>query len=136
MSQQTVFGNSLKGLEMRRKIAEYLKTCAVPPTIREIGDAMGLSSSSTVFCHLRKMEREGTIYRKASSPRSIMFANPTVTPEGRELPSVSRLYSEAKQRCDTLENALSFLLSALEYEDLACARTAKAIVRAKEALKA
>lgn len=44
-----------------------------PPSIREIGDATGLSSSSTVHSHLRNLERWGYIKRNPSQPRSIQL---------------------------------------------------------------
>jgi len=41
------------------------------PSIREIAEAVGLSSSSTVFAHLTRLERDGAIKRERSRTRSI-----------------------------------------------------------------
>lgn len=44
---------------------------AYPPTVREIGAAVGLSSSSTVHYYLKKLEGQGLIERLPKSPRCI-----------------------------------------------------------------
>ncbi|WP_373600519.1 winged helix DNA-binding protein [Paraclostridium bifermentans] len=43
------------------------------PSIREIAKGVNLSSSSTVFCHLKKLEKLGYIKRKSKQPRSIVI---------------------------------------------------------------
>jgi repressor LexA len=59
----------------QREILEYLKTMlrekAYPPTVREIGLAIGLSSSSTVQNHLNTLERKGYIHRDPAKSRAI-----------------------------------------------------------------
>ena len=42
-----------------------------PPSVREIGEAVGLSSPSTVHSHLSALEREGYLRRDPSKPRAI-----------------------------------------------------------------
>jgi len=42
-----------------------------PPSVREIGEAVGLSSSSTVHAHLAKLEQLGYIRRNPTKPRAI-----------------------------------------------------------------
>jgi len=42
-----------------------------PPSVREIGAAVGLASSSTVHAHLRKLEEQGYIRRDPTKPRAI-----------------------------------------------------------------
>lgn len=42
-----------------------------PPSVREIGDAVGLSSSSTVHSHLAAIEAKGYIRRDPSKPRAL-----------------------------------------------------------------
>lgn len=42
-----------------------------PPTVREIRDAMGLNSTSTVHGHLEKLEKNGYIRRDSTKPRCI-----------------------------------------------------------------
>jgi len=42
-----------------------------PPSVREIGEAVGLASSSTVHGHLDRLEKKGLIRRDATKPRAI-----------------------------------------------------------------
>lgn len=46
-----------------------------PPSVREIGAAVGLSSSSTVHSHLAAIERKGFIRRDPSKPRALELLN-------------------------------------------------------------
>ncbi len=46
-----------------------------PPSVREIGQAVGLSSSSTVHGHLGKLEEKGFIRRDPTKPRAIELVN-------------------------------------------------------------
>lgn len=41
------------------------------PSVREIGDAVGLSSTSTVHGHLRRLEKKGLLHRDAMKPRAM-----------------------------------------------------------------
>ena len=51
-------------------------TCkGYPPTVREIGEAVGLSSSSTVHNHLNQLEKKGYIKRDPTKPRAIEVVN-------------------------------------------------------------
>lgn len=42
-----------------------------PPTIREIGDEVGLASPSSVLHHLRRLEDAGYLDRRANRPRAM-----------------------------------------------------------------
>jgi len=53
-----------------------------PPSVREIGEAVGLSSSSTVHMHLAKLESKGYIRRDPTKPRAIELLNSSALPEG------------------------------------------------------
>lgn len=52
-------------------IKGYLDKTGYPPTVREIGKAMGLHSPSTVHAHLAKLEKSGALRRDPSKPRAI-----------------------------------------------------------------
>lgn len=52
-------------------IRETLRLKGYPPSVREIGEAVGLSSSSTVHSHLSKLESLGFIRRDPTKPRAI-----------------------------------------------------------------
>lgn len=52
-------------------IKEEVRTKGYPPSVREIGEAVGLASSSTVHGHLSRLEEKGYIRRDPTKPRAI-----------------------------------------------------------------
>jgi repressor LexA len=52
-------------------IKKYSAKYGYPPTVRDIGKAVGLASSSTVHAHLANLERIGLLRRDPSKPRAI-----------------------------------------------------------------
>ena len=52
-------------------IKKYSAKYGYPPTVRDIGKAVGLASSSTVHAHLANLERLGLLRRDPSKPRAI-----------------------------------------------------------------
>jgi repressor LexA len=50
---------------------EYVDEHGYPPTVREIGEAVGLRSPSTVHAHLAQLERAGALKRDPTKPRAI-----------------------------------------------------------------
>ncbi len=52
-------------------ILQHIEMKGYPPTVREIGEAVNLSSSSTVHAHLRSLEESGLIKRDAVLTRAI-----------------------------------------------------------------
>jgi hypothetical protein len=66
-----------RGEAVRKAILRFLATCPHPPSLREIGEAVGLSSSSTVWSHIRTLREEGRIApAKLGQPRAILLADP------------------------------------------------------------
>jgi repressor LexA len=64
------------GLTKRQQeIFDYIKRYAgkygYPPTVREIGKAVGLASSSTVHAHLANLEKYGALRRNPAKPRAL-----------------------------------------------------------------
>jgi repressor LexA len=59
----------------RRQILEFIGDClrerGYPPSVREIGEAVGLTSSATVHSHLALLQREGYLQRDPTKPRAI-----------------------------------------------------------------
>jgi repressor LexA len=58
-------------------ICEEIQKKGYPPSVREIGEAVGLSSSSTVHAHLEKLQEMGYIRRDPTKPRAIEVLRPT-----------------------------------------------------------
>jgi len=52
-------------------IAECLRERGYPPSVREIGEAVGLTSSATVHTHLAVLQREGYLQRDPTKPRAL-----------------------------------------------------------------
>jgi repressor LexA len=52
-------------------IRKYSSTHGYPPTVRDIGKAVGLASSSTVHAHLANLEKLGLLRRDPSKPRAM-----------------------------------------------------------------
>ena len=59
----------------QREVLEYLKQQVLqkgyPPSVREICDAVGLKSTSSVHAHLESLERNGYIRKDPTKPRAI-----------------------------------------------------------------
>ena len=52
-------------------VLEYSDRHGYPPTVREIGEAVGLASPSTVHAHLANLERAGLLRRDPTKPRAL-----------------------------------------------------------------
>jgi len=52
-------------------LVEYVDRHGYPPTVREIGEAVGLASPSTVHAHLANLERAGLLKRDPTKPRAL-----------------------------------------------------------------
>jgi repressor LexA len=59
----------------RREMLDFIAAClrdrGYPPSVREIGEAVGLTSSATVHTHLAVLQREGYLVRDPTKPRAI-----------------------------------------------------------------
>jgi repressor LexA len=60
-----------KRLQILNFIADSQRDRGYPPSVREIGEAVGLTSSATVHTHLAVLQREGYLSRDPSKPRAI-----------------------------------------------------------------
>ncbi len=52
-------------------LVDYVDQHGYPPTVREIGEAVGLASPSTVHAHLANLERAGLLKRDPAKPRAL-----------------------------------------------------------------
>lgn len=61
----------------QQQILDYIRKCIevkhYPPSVREIGQAIGLSSPSTVHAHLNALEAKGYIRRDGAKSRSMVI---------------------------------------------------------------
>lgn len=69
---------------MQQKIYDYIAACVrtqgYPPSVREIGEAVGLRSPSTVHFHLKKLVDAGMIETGAGKGRAITLTHPPAAP--------------------------------------------------------
>jgi repressor LexA len=57
-------------------IAETVRERGFPPTVREIGEAVGLTSSSSVHAQLANLERKGLLHKDPTKPRAMTLSEP------------------------------------------------------------
>jgi repressor LexA len=57
--------------EIWNYLVEYVDRHGYPPTVREIGERVGLASPSTVHAHLANLERAGLLRRDPTKPRAL-----------------------------------------------------------------
>jgi repressor LexA len=57
--------------EIWNYLVEYVDSHGYPPTVREIGEQVGLASPSTVHAHLANLERAGLLRRDPTKPRAL-----------------------------------------------------------------
>ena len=76
--------------EIWKFLTDYVDAHGYPPTVREIGEAVGLASPSTVHAHLANLERAGLIKRDPTKPRALELRRDPMT-ERRRATDVHRL---------------------------------------------
>jgi repressor LexA len=72
-------------------LTSYLEQHGYPPTVREIGEAVGLASPSTVHAHLANLERAGLLRRDPTKPRALELVDRRTRPKAAEREDVHRL---------------------------------------------
>jgi repressor LexA len=71
-------------------IARTVQERGYPPTVREIGEAVGLASSSSVHAQLANLERKGLLHKDPTKPRAVTLAEEHRA-EGAAVPVVGRI---------------------------------------------
>src|SRR5437868_15390271 len=80
--------------EIWNYLVEYVDGHGYPPTVREIGEQVGLASPSTVHAHLANLERAGLLRRDPTKPRALELIGrerPEAQPAPDEQLDVARL---------------------------------------------
>ena len=77
-------------------IRDSVKSRGYPPSMREIGEAVGLTSSSSVAHQLRKLEARGFIRRDVNRPRAVEILHPSqaTRPAAAATPTAAGAYDE------------------------------------------
>jgi repressor LexA len=89
----------------QRRIIEFIRKTVrdrgYPPTVREIGEAVGLASSSSVHAQLANLERRGLVKRDPTKPRAMELRGPgSSRRNGVEVPLVGRIAAGAPLLAD------------------------------------
>jgi repressor LexA len=96
----------------QRRILDYIRRTVhergYPPTVREIGEAVGLNSSSSVHAQLSNLERRGLLRRDPSKPRAMELQGPGASRAGGvSVPLLGRISAGAPVLAD--ENIEEYL---------------------------
>jgi repressor LexA len=90
--------------EIWQFLVDYVDRHGYPPTVREIGEAVGLASPSTVHAHLANLERAGLLRRDPTKPRALDLighrresraAEPEAEIEAEKLPLLGQIAAGA-----------------------------------------
>ncbi|WP_088011494.1 transcriptional repressor LexA [Gottfriedia acidiceleris] len=85
---------SKRQAEILAYIKDEVKIKGYPPSVREIAEAVGLASSSTVHGHLERLEQKGYIRRDPTKPRAIEILGDTTTVVNEAQASYSEIYND------------------------------------------
>ena len=77
--------------EIWKYLTDYVDEHGYPPTVREIGEAVGLASPSTVHAHLANLERAGLIKRDPTKPRALELRRDPRPAQTQQADDVHRL---------------------------------------------
>jgi repressor LexA len=99
-------------------LLEYVDGHGYPPTVREIGEEVGLASPSTVHAHLANLERAGLLRRDPTKPRALELigrgkevatSSASTTPDATRLPLLGEIAAGAPLLADqNIEGYLTF----------------------------
>ncbi|MBQ1871359.1 MAG: transcriptional repressor LexA [Lachnospiraceae bacterium] len=81
-------GLTSKQLEIMNFIKQEILSKGYPPTVRDICEAVGLKSTSTVHAHLERLEMKGLIRRDPTKPRAIELVDDEFTVIRKEMVNV------------------------------------------------
>ena len=76
----------------QKKVLEFIKkelqSKGYPPSVREIGNGVGIKSTSTVHAYLERLEKEGYIRRDPTKPRAIELLDDTTFFSKKEIVNI------------------------------------------------
>src|SRR5688572_15667578 len=105
----------------QRRILDFIsgtvREQGYPPTVREIGEAVGLTSSSSVHAQLANLERRGLLHKDPTKPRAMTLSEPKV--DGVVVPLLGRVAAGAPTLAEEhVEDYLTVPTSFAHGEDL------------------
>ncbi len=105
----------------QRRILDFIsgtvREQGYPPTVREIGEAVGLTSSSSVHAQLANLERRGLLHKDATKPRAMTLSEPKM--DGVVVPVLGKVAAGAPTLAEEhVENYLTVPTSFAPGNDL------------------
>lgn len=86
----------------QRRILDFIsgtvREQGYPPTVREIGEAVGLTSSSSVHAQLANLQRRGLLHKDATKPRAMTLSEPKM--DGVVVPILGKVAAGAPTLAD------------------------------------
>lgn len=99
----------MKNNLMQEKVYEYIRDYksihGYSPTIREIGSAVGLKSTSSVYEYIKKLKKSGIIKNKAGQPRTLELGE---QPQSHYFESVIEIGAEGRRVCTQKDVRFNF----------------------------
>src|SRR5205085_2061435 len=103
----------------QRRILDFIGTTVrergYPPTVREIGEAVGLTSSSSVHSQLANLERRGLLHKDPTKPRAIGLSDGDHPARGVAIPLLGRIAAGAPLLAE--ENVEDYLTVPVGFAD-------------------
>lgn len=88
-------------------IEKYIEVNGYSPSVREIGQAVDLKSTSTVHGHLNRLEKKGLLHREAMKPRTIDVSKREDKPQLEKIPILGKVAAGTPILAE--ENATGFV---------------------------
>ncbi len=103
LEEKQLYGLSRRQRSIIRFIVSFCRDKGYPPSIRDIGTGVGLSSTSTVHAHLGTLEKKGFIRRDPSRPRAmeVITERACVPPAEKDLEHFTRCHDPGKKKQET-----------------------------------
>ena len=93
--------------DRQRQVLEHIATSirrnGIVPSVREIGQALGMRSPSTVHQHLMALERKGYVKRYGDRMRVLEVLDKRILPDGNQVAIIGQPCPEVFARCCALQ---------------------------------
>lgn len=108
-----------KQTEVYNVIKQHILNKGYPPSVREICEAVGLKSTSTVHGHLERLERKGLIRRDPTKPRAIeLIKDSIIKKEIIDIPVIGKVTAgQPILAVENIEDTFSMPLNFIKHDN-------------------
>jgi repressor LexA len=108
-----------KQTEVYNVIKQHILSKGYPPSVREICEAVGLKSTSTVHGHLERLERKGLIRRDPTKPRAIeLIKDSIIKKEIIDIPVIGKVTAgQPILAVENIEDTFSMPLNFIKHDN-------------------